>query len=629
MKNVIIGTAGHIDHGKTALVKALTGIDADRLKEEKLRGITIDLGFAHMDLDGARVGFIDVPGHEKFVKNMLAGVGGIDLVLLVISADESVMPQTREHFDICRLLGIRDGVVAITKSDLVPPDLVEIVKEEIRELVQESFLDQAEVVPVSARTGEGLDHLQQALLQAIGRVPEKTSAGYFRMPVDRAFSMKGFGTVVTGTLLSGEITRDQEIEILPSGMTTKIRGIHVYGSPVEWARAGQRTALNLHAVAVESVPRGCVLTPAGLFQCSSMIDVELQLLPSSPRALKSGSRVRFHHGTSEIMSRVVVLSRESVQPGQRSMAQLRLEEPTLVLPEDAFIIRQYSPSLTIGGGTVLDNSPPKHKQHDPNAVASLNWMSRQTYPQRLMYYLEAPPLPGLSLSTLIRRTGLQRETLKGYCDALEKLGLVVRAQPDAVVSSKIYDQLGHQIEQTVQQYHRRQPLAPGMPKEELRKSTDLNPEIFRFLLQQMSDQHRIRVDQDLVSLFGRRVTLSDADQDLKQDLERQFEAWDLQPPELDEMLQGLGDKADRARKLFHLLVDEKKLRKVNEGLYLHRDAWERMKQAIHKKFPKGSRFSVTEFKDLFRLSRKYAIPYLEALDRERFTRRLGNERMVV
>jgi len=349
VRHVVAGTAGHIDHGKSALVRALTGIDPDRLKEEKLRGITIDLGFAHLDLGDATVGFVDVPGHEKFVKNMLAGVGGIDFVLLVVAADESIMPQTREHFDICRLLGIRSGAVVITKIDTVEPELIEVVREEIRDAVAGSFLDAAEVVPVSSKTGAGIEALKGALRRLARSSPVRSPDHLLRLPIDRAFSIRGFGTVVTGTLTTGQIEKDQEIELLPGGIRARVRGIQVHGSASDLAVAGQRTAVNLQGVDLGAVERGMVITEPGLFQASGMLDVRLDLLESAPHPLKNLLKVRLHHGTAEVLARVALLGRDALEPGASGYAQLRLDAPIFALHGDPFIIRQFSPTVTIGG----------------------------------------------------------------------------------------------------------------------------------------------------------------------------------------------------------------------------------------------------------------------------------------
>ncbi|RMG48984.1 MAG: selenocysteine-specific translation elongation factor, partial [Acidobacteria bacterium] len=357
MKHIIVGTAGHIDHGKTELVKALTGIDADRLKEEKERGITIDIGFAFLTMGDTRFGFVDVPGHERFVKNMLAGVHGIDLVLLVVAADESIMPQTREHFDICRLLRVKSGLIAITKVDLVDEELLQLVEEEVRDFVRGSFLDGAPIIRVSARTGVGLEELKAALVNLGERIQERQSNAVPRLPIDRVFTKRGFGTVVTGTLVSGTLREGESVEILPRQMGATIRGLQVHNKPVEVAHAGERTAVNLQGVGVEDLQRGDVLVPPRRFRPTSMLDARLELLPTAPQPIENRTRVRFHIGTAEIMARVILLDRESLRPGDAALVQFRLERPTFAVAGDRFIIRRYSPQTTVGGGVILDPLP--------------------------------------------------------------------------------------------------------------------------------------------------------------------------------------------------------------------------------------------------------------------------------
>ena len=355
MKNIIVGTAGHIDHGKTALVKALTGIDADRLEEEKRRGITIDLGFAHLELTPAlRLGFVDVPGHERFIKNMLAGVGGIDLLLFVVAADESIKPQTREHFDICRLLGIPRGIIALTKADLVDDDILGLVRLEVEEMVAGSFLEGAPVVPVSSVTGAGLDDLRRELTRVATEVGEKNAAGYFRLPIDRVFSVKGFGTVATGTLISGSVAKEQEVEVYPGGRRLRVRGVQVHGSTAGRARAGQRTAVNLADIEPAELARGDVLSEPGRFRAVKQIDCRLDLLASA-KPLKHRAPVHFHSGTAEIEAEVRMLEgTAAMRPGSAAYVRLILRDAALLVPGDRFIIRMFSPVVTIGGGVVVD-----------------------------------------------------------------------------------------------------------------------------------------------------------------------------------------------------------------------------------------------------------------------------------
>src|SRR5262245_41382108 len=414
MKHVVIGTAGHIDHGKTELVKALTGINPDRLKEEQERGITIDIGFAPLQLPGGlTAGFVDVPGHERFVKNMLAGVWGIDLVLLVVAADESIKPQTREHFDICTLLRVPRGLIALTKVDLVDADLRELAMLEVREFVRGSFLEEAPLIGVSARTGEGLDRLREAIAEAAAEVRPGRGGALMRLPVDRSFSIRGFGTVVTGTLVSGVLAEGEEIAIEPEGRRSRVRGIQVHAEPVREAHAGQRTAVNLQGLETSSVARGAVIGHPGELAPASLLDVRLSLLAGAPAPLKDLSRVRFHQGTSELLARVKLLGRAALKPGEESFAQLRLERPGCCLPGDRFVLRRYSPPVTIGGGVVLDASPPKHRgsRHD-DLTDRLERLEGSSPEGALMIYLETEPA-GMRAAPLAARMGRTAAELAG------------------------------------------------------------------------------------------------------------------------------------------------------------------------------------------------------------------------
>src|SRR5437764_377940 len=407
MAHFIVGTAGHIDHGKTALVKALTGIDADRLKEEKERGITIDIGFAHLALDSnTTVGFIDVPGHERFIKNMLAGVGGIDLVMLVIAADESVMPQTREHLDICSLLHIQQGFTVLTKIDNVDPDMADLVEMEVREFLKGSFLEPSPILRVSSYTGQGIPQLIETLREFVGKARPKDASDIFRLPVDRCFTMKGFGTVVTGTLIAGKVAKEQEIEILPTERKARVRGIQVHGRAANEALAGQRTALNLQGIEVSQIQRGMVLTIPGLFKPTSMFDCHLELLRSAPNAIETRKRIRFHIGTAELMGYVVLLGQDRLEPGGSAFVQIRLEEPTFALPGDRFIIRQYSPMLTIGGGEILDAALEKHRRTDQTVIDTLRIFKDGSVDDQLMAVIDEAGLKTIEIHALSARRGL-------------------------------------------------------------------------------------------------------------------------------------------------------------------------------------------------------------------------------
>src|SRR5437773_5813987 len=475
MKSVIIGTAGHIDHGKTALVKALTGIDADRLEEEKRRGITIDIGFAHLDLslpDGEtlRLGFVDVPGHERFVRNMLAGVGGIDLVLLVIAADESIKPQTREHFDICRLLRIPDGVLVLTKCDLVEPDILDLVRLEAREFVAGSFLQAAPMVAVSSRTGAGLDELKSELRDLAGRGAGRPPHGLMRLPVDRSFSIKGFGSVVTGTLIAGTIREGVEVAVLPQGTKARVRGLEVFNQPTAMAYPGQRTAVNLQGVEGGVIRRGNLLTVPGVLVASYLLDVELETLAGDEAALRDLARVRFHHGTLEAMARVKLFEGGTLAPGGRGFAQLRLETPLAALPGDRFILRRYSPPITIGGGTILHARPPKLRRSAPGARERFVRLSDPSPVLRLQAFVDEAGASGVDAHDLRSLTGLEPAETARLLEPVVRAGEIVSLPAAATryVAAEAWSDLEAQVKATLAEFHRKEPLKEGFPREELR-----------------------------------------------------------------------------------------------------------------------------------------------------------------
>jgi len=635
MKHLIVGTAGHIDHGKSALVQALTGTDPDRLKEEKRRGITIDLGFAHLDLNhDIRVGFVDVPGHERFVKNMLAGVGGIDLVLLVVAADESIKPQTREHFDICRLLNIRNGLVVITKCDLVDSEVLDLVKLEIQELVKGSFLENAPVVAASARTGAGLDDLRNALRRLGQGILARPLALPFRLPIDRAFVMKGFGTVVTGTLIAGSIGKDEEGEIFPEGRRTRIRGIQVHNAPSESAVAGQRTALNLAGVETSEIERGMVLAAPGLFQATSRLDCSLTVLPSA-RALKNRARVHFHSGTAETVAEVVLLNSKELAPGMQGYAQLRLANPGLFLPGDRFIVRQFSPVITIGGGVVLDNLAERHRLLDPAIAEFLAAMEKGTDEERLELLVREAGEAAMPMLTA--RMGRSEAALEQLGRALQaKKRLLVLGQPARVfVHAEHFLQLAGEVMRQLASFHGSDPLMRGIAKEDLRgrirgrQKRAPSAAVFNAVLRQLEKAGKIGTSGEIVRLAGRVIELDPQESAARDHIVQAFAAAGLTVPAASDVLAGL--KIDRARshKILQLLLKEKVLVKVAEDLIFHPDALGKLKEMLARQKTKSDRINVGGFKELTGLSRKYAIPLLEYLDRERVTRRQGDERIIL
>jgi selenocysteine-specific elongation factor len=622
MKNIIIGTAGHIDHGKTALVRALTGIDTDRLKEEKQRGISIDLGFAHLQLsENVRLGLVDVPGHERFIKNMLAGVSGIDLVLFVIASDESIKPQTREHFDICMLLGIRKGIVVLTKADLAEGDLLELARLEAGEFVRDSFLEDAPIVAVSAVTGAGLDDLRAELAKLAAAVPEKDASQYFRLPIDRAFAMRGFGTVVTGTLISGSVRVEQEVELHPARKRVRVRGIQVHGADVQQAHAGQRTALNIVGVDASELARGMVLADAGRFHATTHIDCAFDLLRSA-KPLKHRAPVHFHAGAAVVEAEIRRLQTEKtgtdpIAPGSREYVRLVLSEPLLLLPGDRFIVRMFSPVITIGGGVILDIAPPRR--------------ARQT--DRLQI-LETAPLPdriallaresryGIGMPELIARTGRLESDLRKAAASLTVLDSPQFWLLDpGWVAAKL-----ETLHEHLKQYHRQNPLLAGASKEELRSK--FLPGAPPWLMDALLARSKTLVlGAETIHLSSHKVALKQDEEAATAKIETAFRLGGLTTPAVNEVLAKSGVDPARARTLLQLMLRDKRLVRVSDELVFHASTMESLRSLLAQK--KGSHFAVPEFKDWTGISRKYAIPLLEYLDRERITRRDGDSRVVL
>lgn len=634
MRDVIVGTAGHIDHGKTALVKALTGIDTDRLEEEKRRGITIDIGFAHMCLGDYRIGFIDVPGHEKFVKNMLAGIGGIDIAMLVVAANESVMPQTIEHFAICRLLEIPRGLVVITKTDLVDPDLIEVVREEIQDLVKGSFLEGAPVVPVDSVSGAGLEELKTALLEVSRQssaVSRQQSA--FRMPIDRVFTIKGFGTVVTGTPSHGQLPKDATIAVYPSGKTGKVRGIEIFNEPAAIAKAGQRTALNLTGLEKQDLERGMVLAPPNTFEPSSTFDVMLRLLPGAGKPLRHRAPVRFHHGSAELVGRVYLLGLPELAPGQEAPAQLRLDASTIACPFDHFILRSYSPVTTIGGGILLDNAPAKKRNLSEtlSALSALSASSAGSYPNLLLYLVNRKKTTGADLHELTARTGLLAESVTPILKNLPDIVLIPQDPPLAVDKAAL-DLLKTQLVDYVKNARAANPLSPGVPREELRARflPHSGPTYLQYLLDQLQSTKQISVSGSNVLPYGTQIGLTtDGQQAIREAIVAEIRKGGFQPPTLDDLLARLPHPKTELRSVYHFLLQRGELVKITSELVVLSDQITTLKNQLRSVFQPGQPFTVADFKDLLNISRKYAIPYLEYLDRERVTRRAGDKRILL
>jgi len=638
MSSIVIGTAGHIDHGKSSLVQALTGKNPDRLPEEKRRGITIDLGFADLDLGDVRVGFVDVPGHERFVKNMLAGAHGIDAVALVIAADEGVMPQTREHFDICRLLGVGHGLIVITKTDLVEEDLLSLVRAEAEELVAGSFLEGAPIIPVSARTGAGLEELRETLRQVAAQTPARLADFVTRLPIDRVFTMKGFGAVVTGTLVSGQISEGDELELLPTGARVRARGVQVHGEAVRSAAAGQRTAVNLAGVELSAIERGMVLADVGRLTTTQILDVHLEVLDSAPRALRTRARLRLHIGAAEVLGRVRVLSTQSeIAPGKSGFAQLRLETPIVALHDERFIIRSYSPPITIAGGVVLDPIATKHRGRElEKAAERLHELMQPERIKKITAFVLAAGDQGLKLEQLIARTGLKDAVLAGALNEARHEGSI--ADADGVfISPDNLERLADGVVEAVKSHHQHDPLSRGLPRELLRERlfSHAPPELFRAVMNRLESKNKLVTEKDLVRLCEYTVELSTADSNLRDKIAAIYEAAQLEPPTLEQALEKAGvGSAQRAhgRKILQMLLDEGKLIRAQGDMFLHITAMSRLRgllQDFASQHEPERLIDVPQFKELAGVSRKYAIPLLEYLDSERITRRAGDKRLIL
>ncbi len=636
--NIIIGTAGHIDHGKTSLVRALTDVETDRLPEEKRRGITIDLGFAELDLGDVRVGFVDVPGHERFVKNMLAGAHGIDAVLLVIAADEGVMPQTREHFDICRLLGVKAGCVCLTKIDAADEELRELVRAEAEELVAGSFLDGAQVIETSARSGAGLEELKTALRDIAASVPSRANGQVTRLPVDRAFSVRGFGAVVTGTLIAGEISEGAEMEILPARTHVRVRGVQVHGQSVGRAVAGERTAINLGGIDTDKLERGMTLAPVNRLHTTQAVDARVEVLTGAPRGLKTRARVRVHAGAAEVLGRVVVLEdANEIAAGESGFVQLRLESPVTMVLGERFIIRSYSPSHTVAGGQVIDAGATRHRRREREAVrARLTQIHDGTPAIQVAVLTEAAGESGQSLNNLAALTGWTDDALRQALSHGLESG-AVRAAGNFIISNVHLAKLTTRMTDALARFHKREPLARGLGRETLREQifNYTAPEIFRLTLAEAEGKGTIVSERDVVRLASHTLDLSPADEATQKRIEQLYLKAGLEAPTLEESLAQVASpnvKPDHARKLMRLLVDKGTLVRVGDNLFLHAHALDELRARLSeyaRAHEPERTIDVASFKDLANVSRKYAIPLLEFFDRERTTERHGDRRRIL
>ncbi|MDW7772497.1 MAG: selenocysteine-specific translation elongation factor [Desulfobulbaceae bacterium] len=638
MREIILGTAGHVDHGKTSLIKALTGIDTDRLKEEKQRGITIELGFAYLDLPcGHRIGIVDVPGHEKFVRNMVAGAAGMDLVAFIIAADEGIMQQTREHFEICRLLGIRDGIIILTKIDMVEEEWLEMVEEDVRDFFRGSFLENAPILKVSSITGTGIDEVVQVLDRKISALTFHEEFGPFRLAVDRIFSMKGFGTVITGSSLSGRIGVGDDIEFYPAMNKAKIRGIQVHSRDVDVVEAGHRTAINLQGIEKHEINRGDIAATPDSLTNSTLLDADFHYLDSNPKNLKNRTQVRVHVGTREITGRIVMLEVDEVEPGDDINIQLLLQEPVAVWPGDRYVLRSYSPVRTIGGGTILNNAPLKRKRAtvaDREKNRGIFSIYREgSLEDKMLLFLEEAGLNGLTQDQLSTRLGLFGNKLKKQLQLPISAGkiLVVDSDRQKMVAAPIFQKLTDLILETLERYHKEFPLKSGLMKEELRSTLKppVDQKIFQYALGSLVKQKSIVQDQAEVRLADFKVVLQVDEKALKQEIIDMYRQTPLQPPNYKDVLSAMHAYPEsQIRQVFDLLLKENKLTKISESLYFLTGELDGLADKLGKYIQANGEIDAQGFKELSGLTRKYSIPLLEYFDKIKLTIRIGDKRIL-
>ncbi|MFZ7128104.1 MAG: selenocysteine-specific translation elongation factor [Desulfobacterales bacterium] len=631
MKQIILGTAGHIDHGKTSLVKALTGTDTDRLKEEKLRGITIELGFAALDLpSGQHVGIVDVPGHEKFVKNMVAGATGIDIVAMVIAADEGVMPQTREHMEICTLLGVSHGFVAITKIDMVDEEWLELAMEDVREFTRGTFLEEAPIVPVSSVTGQGIDAFIATLDEICNEIPARKPSSLFRLPVDRVFTIKGFGTVITGSLASGRVEVGQTVMLYPSMISSKVRGIQVHGAHVSEAHAGQRTAINFQGLEKAAIQRGEVLAVPDSLKPSYMVDLSFHYLESNRKPLRNRVRVRFHTGTSEVMGNLILLEGDDIQPGSTVMSQIRLDQPVTLVKDDRFVVRSLSPVRTIGGGRVLNPIPPKHKRLDPVVIDALRAMAEQPAEESIPIHAKGSGFRGATFNDLRLATNLGDKPLEASIGAFLSRKTLIQIDKDnrLYVHADSFDAVRAVIRETLAGYHAAQPLKPGMPREELKSKLPrrIGIKLFTLAVNQMVKDGEIAMEADLVRLADHRISLGIDQETLKSRILDIYVKGGIMPPYFKDVIQELDIDSARGKDVLMLLVQEGRLVKVKEDLYFDEKAIRQLREKLVAFLREKGEITTPEFKDMAGASRKYVIPLAEYFDACQVTLRVGDVR---
>ncbi|WP_427339457.1 selenocysteine-specific translation elongation factor [Caloranaerobacter sp. DY30410] len=635
MKNVIIGTAGHIDHGKTTLIKALTGRETDRLKEEKERGISIELGFTYFDLpSGRRAGIIDVPGHEKFIKNMLAGVIGMDIVILVVAADEGVMPQTKEHLDILNLLDIKKGLVAVTKADLVDEDWLSLVIDDIKMQLKGTFLENSPVIPVSSTKGIGIRELIETIDKLTEEVEERDITETPRLPVDRAFTISGFGTVVTGTLISGKFKEGDEVQIFPGNKTSRIRSIQVHGKNTSEAYAGQRVAINLAGIKKDEVDRGNVIAPIGSMKSTMMLDVKLHCLKDSNRIIKNRARLRLYLGTSEILTRVILLDREELYPGESCYAQLRLEEETVAKRGDKFIIRFYSPMETIGGGEILDSNPPKRKRFDEAIIKEFELKEKGKPVDIVENFINENSREFPSITDVAKNTVIPQDKIELLVNELLEKNKIVRfslLNDKHVIHKDYFSKLTKDVIEELNTYHRNNPLKSGMLKEELRSKLlgHIKPKLGDLVINKLSEDGIIKIIFDKVALKDFVPEFNDLQNEIKNQLESIYIKGKYAPPRKDEVISQLKYKKEEVIQVYDAMIDQGILVKVTDELAFHKKVYDECLEKLKKFIEDNGSITLSQFRDLLGTSRKFAIALLEDFDRKKITKRIEDKRVLL
>lgn len=635
MKHVIIGTAGHIDHGKTTLIKALTGRDTDRLKEEKERGISIELGFTYFDLpSGRRAGIIDVPGHERFIKNMLAGAGGIDVVILVIAADEGVMPQTREHLNILSLLHVKNGIIALTKKDMVDQEWLEMIIEQIKEETADTFLRDAKIIPVSSVTGEGLKELVAEIDKVTESVEQKKIEDVFRLPVDRAFTITGFGTVVTGTLISGSISEGDRIEIYPRKIETRVRTIQVHERNVKTAFAGQRVAINIANVKLDEIQRGDVLAQPGCMEPTTMLDARLELLKDAGKSIDNRDRLRLYHGTSEIMCRVILLDREELKPGESAFVQLRLEEETACMRGDRFVIRTYSPMLTIGGGTVLEPNPPRRKRFREDVIEELKIKEQGNPVEVVERYLIQNSGKYPEKKEILKAIGNLDEELYGriIAELVEKKQVheFKPGEETYVLHSRYLKDVERKLLEILEAYHRKNPLKSGISKEELRTRIfeGMKPRLADLVFGYFADRGVINIESQYISKSGFKVQFNKQQAEIKAAIEKSYSENRFNPPKITELAESKGFDKEQCRLVYNALIEMGELVKLDEDIAISRAAYNEAVEILRKYIKENGSIQLGQFRDLLGTSRKYAMALLDNFDQNKITKRIGDNRVL-